>query len=107
MFNITPKNSITSFPISKMSDEAYCLFQKRTELHENIAGFHVYINEYAWDAFIHHSMDVYKQIKHEAQGIFLGKYFKDEFGEFAVATEYSEGIGESSHAYVGMSDKCV
>src|SRR5688572_18053878 len=99
MISIVPKNIIKPIPINKIGDEIDSLFQNRRDLHETINGFHVYINQYAWDAFLHHSMNVYKQTKHEAQGIFLGRYFKDSFGEFAVSTEYSEGVGESSHAY--------
>lgn len=107
MFSIVPKNPITPVHISEVGGETYSIFQNRKSLHQSINGFHVYINQFAWDAFINHSMNVYKQSKHEAQGIFLGKYFKDSFGEFAVATEYCEGVGESSHAYVGMSEECV
>ena len=107
MFTIVPKNPITPTLISEVEDESYSFFQNRKDLHETIDEFQVYINQYAWNAFLHHSMNVYKQTEHEAQGIFLGKYFKDSFGEFAVATEYSEGVGESSRAYVGMSEECV
>lgn len=107
MFNIVPKKAIEPIPINEVSNEAYSIFQNRNVLHDRINGFHVYINQYAWDAFLNHSMNVYKQTKHEAQGIFLGKHFKDSYGEFAIATEYSEGVGESSHAYVGMSEECV
>jgi len=105
--NITLKGSIEPIPIEDEKSEGLVLFQERSNLHETINGFKVYINQYAWDAFLNHSNNVYKQTKHEAQGIFLGKYYKDKYGEFAVATEYSEGKGESSHAYVGMSEECL
>jgi proteasome lid subunit RPN8/RPN11 len=105
--NIVPKGSIEPVAIDKETNESHVLFHERSNLHESINGFKVYINQYAWDAFINHSNNVYKQTKHEAQGIFLGKYFIDKFGEFAVVTDYSEGKGESSHAYVGMSEECV
>lgn len=105
--NITPKGLIQPIPIEEEKNEGLALFQERSNLHESINGFKVYINQYAWDAFLNHGNNVYKQTKHEAQGIFLGKYYKDKYGEFAVATEFCEGKGESSHAYVGMSEECV
>lgn len=105
--NITPKGSIQPIPIAEEKSEGLALFQERNNLHESINGFKVYINQYAWDAFLNHGNNVYQQTKHEAQGIFLGKYYRDNYGEFVVATEFCEGKGESSHAYVGMSEECV
>lgn len=107
MITILKKNTIVAQPIAESQEEAYSIFQNRQDFQENINGFQVYINQYAWDAFLNHGLTVYKQTNHEAQGIFLGKYFQDSFGEFVVATEYSEGVGESSHAYVGMSEECL
>src|ERR1700748_2120279 len=107
MFTIVPKNTISPRPLTEDNGEAYDFFQGRQEWHVAIDGLHVYINQYAWNAFSHHGMNVYKEVRHEAQGIFLGRYYKDHLGEFVVATEYCEGFGESSHAYVGMSDKCL
>ena len=107
MITILKKNTIVAQPIAESQEEAYKIFQSRQDFQENINGFQVYINQYTWDAFLNHGLTVYKQTNHEAQGIFLGKYFQDSFGEFVVATEYSEGVGESSHAYVGMSAECL
>jgi proteasome lid subunit RPN8/RPN11 len=84
-------------------------FKEREKLHDNnsIPDFFVYIQDYAWNAFISHSTNVYKELRHEAQGIFVGHYCKDRWGEFVVATAYEEGNGNSQSAYVEMSEECL
>lgn len=105
---IVQTKTVTSLPIQETREEVLSLFRNRKDLHQNgVPNFFVYINEYAWEAFLNHTRGVYKRTRHEGQGIFLGKYFKDIFGEFVVAVSYYEGEGESSHAYVGMSEQCL
>jgi len=93
--------------IDETTDDELSFFVNRKSFTGEILGFQVFIIEYAWNAFINHGIQVYKETGHEAQGIFIGKYCKDDFGEFAVATEYKEGYGESSRAYVGMTNECL
>ena len=98
---ITPKD-ITEVP------ELLVDFNDRVKFHDgNIPSFFVYIQDYAWNAFWSHSHNVYKEIKHEAQGIFVGNYYKDKWGEFIVATRYYEGIGGSTSSFVEMSEECL
>jgi proteasome lid subunit RPN8/RPN11 len=85
-------------------------FKDRAKLHEHnssIPDFFVYIQDYAWNAFANHSNNVYQELRHEAQGIFVGHYYKDQFGEFTVVTAYEEGNGNSQSAYVEMSEECL
>jgi len=83
-------------------------FKDRTKLHDgSIPDFFVYIQDLAWNAFDRHGNNVYDELRHEAQGIFTGHYFKDQFGEFVVATAYEEGNGISQSAYVEMSEECL
>lgn len=83
-------------------------FKKREKFHDGkIPDFFVYIQDYAWNAFVSHGNRVYQEVKHEAQGIFVGLYFKDQFGEFVVATAYEEGNGNSQSAFVEMSEECL
>lgn len=105
---IVQTKKITPSFIRETNEAEFSVFQDRRQLHQGeIPGFFVYINEYAWEAFLSHTKGIYKRTRHEGQGIFLGKYFKDDFGEFAVATTYYEGEGESTHTYVGMSEQCL
>lgn len=95
-------------PIEEAQGEEFGVFRERESLHRgDVPGWFVYIHEYAWEAFLSHTTEVYSRTGHEGQGIFLGKYFRDEFGEFAVATAYYEGEGESSRAHVEMSEQCL
>ncbi len=83
-------------------------FKDREKFHDGkIPDFFVYIQDYAWNAFVSHGNRVYQEVKHEAQGIFVGLYFKDQFGEFVVATAYEEGNGNSQSAFVEMSEECL
>lgn len=95
-------------PIQEAQGDEFRVFRDRGSLHRGeVPGWFVYIHEYAWEAFLSHTAGVYSRTGHEGQGIFLGKYFRDEFGEFAVATSYSQGEGESSQAHVEMSEQCL
>ena len=89
--------------------ETLAIFKNRKKLHEGSKPpkFFVYIHDLAWNAFINHGNRVYNEIKHEAQGIFIGHYYKDTFGEFVVATIYEESTGNSQSAYVEMSEECL
>jgi proteasome lid subunit RPN8/RPN11/archaellum component FlaC len=108
MINITLKKTVSALPIQETAEEEFFLFRDRLRLHANeIPDFFVYISESAWEEFLIHTMQIYDSIRHEGQGIFLGKYFKDEFGEFAVAISYQEGDGASTHASVEMSEQCL
>ncbi|MDR2511730.1 MAG: hypothetical protein LBC89_04635 [Bacteroidales bacterium] len=100
---ITPKD------VSEITDNILFDFKDRTKLHDcaEIPDFFVYIQDYAWNAFVSHGNNVYKETQCEAQGIFVGYYFKDQFGEFVVATTYEEGNGNSQSAYVEMSEECL
>src|SRR5438105_13468465 len=90
-------------PIQEAQGGEFCVFRDRRSLHRGeVPGWFVYIHEYAWEAFLSHTTEIYSSTGHEGQGIFLGRYFRDEFGEFAVATSYFEGEGESSRAHVEM-----
>ena len=92
----------------ELSDKSLIDFKDRKKLHNvAIPDFFVYIQDYAWNAFVKHGENVYQEIRHEAQGIFVGHYFKDQFGEFIVATAYEEGSGSSQSAYVEMSEECL
>ena len=83
-------------------------FKDRAKLHDGkIPDFFVYIQDYAWNAFISHGNIVYQQFGYEAQGIFVGQYFKDQFGEFVFAIAYEEGNGNSQSTYVEMSEECL
>jgi proteasome lid subunit RPN8/RPN11 len=94
--------------IQEAQGEEFRVFRDRKMLHRgDMPCWFVYIHEYAWEAFLSHTTEIYSRTGHEGQGIFLGKYFRDEFGEFAVATSYFEGEGESSHAHVEMSEQCL
>lgn len=95
-------------PIQETQGEEFRVFRDRKSLHwGQVPSWFVYIHEYAWEAFLNHTTEVYSRTGHEGQGIFLGQYFRDEFGEFAVATSYFEGEGESSRGHVEMSDQCL
>jgi proteasome lid subunit RPN8/RPN11 len=95
-------------PIQEAQGEEIRIFLDRKLLHGgDVPNWFVYIYEYAWEAFLNHTTEIYSHTGHEGQGIFLGKYFRDEFGEFAVATAYFGGEGESSHAHVEMSEQCL
>ncbi|MDR0602975.1 MAG: hypothetical protein LBG80_01560 [Bacteroidales bacterium] len=99
---ITPKD------VSEITDDALIDFKDRAELHENsIPDFFVYIQDYAWNAFVSHGNNVYSETQCESQGIFVGNYYKDQFGEFVVATKYEEGNGNSHFTYVEMSEECL
>jgi proteasome lid subunit RPN8/RPN11 len=106
---IVKTKTIEAKDVSEISDELLIDFKNRTKLHDNsqIPEFFVYIQDYAWNAFVSHGNNVYKALRHEAQGIFVGHYFKDQYGEFIVATSYEEGDGNSQSAYVEMSEECL
>jgi proteasome lid subunit RPN8/RPN11 len=95
-------------PIQEAQGKEFRVFSDRKSLHRgNVPVWFVYLHEYAWEAFLNHTMEIYSRTGHEGQGIFVGKYFQDEFGEFAVATSYFGGEGESSHSHVEMSEQCL
>ena len=95
-------------PIQEAQGEEFHIFRDRNTLHRgDVPNWFVYIYEYAWEAFLSHTTEIYSSTGHEGQGIFVGKYFRDEFGEFAVATAYFGGEGESSQAHVEMSEQCL
>lgn len=95
-------------PIQEAQGEEFRVFRDRMSLHQGeVPGWFVYIHEYAWEAFLNHTTEVYASTGHEGQGIFAGQYFRDEFGEFAVATTYFDGEGESSRSHVEMSEQCL
>jgi proteasome lid subunit RPN8/RPN11 len=106
---IVKTKEITPKDISEITDSSLLDFKDRAKLHDrsSIPDFFVYIQDYAWNAFEHHSKEVYSQLRHEAQGIFVGYYYKDQFGKFVVATKYEEGNGNSYSAYVEMSEECL
>lgn len=105
---IVKTKTIEANDISEISDEKLIDFKDRAKLHDSsIPSFFVYIQDYAWNAFVSHGNRVYQEVKHEAQGIFVGLYFKDQFGEFIVATAYEEGNGNSQSAFVEMSEECL
>jgi 26S proteasome regulatory subunit N11 len=113
---IVKTKTIEAKDVSEISDEKLIDFKDRAKLHEDsipdfhkdsIPDFFVYIQDYAWNAFVSHGNNVYKALRHEAQGIFVGHYFKDQYGEFIVATAYEEGDGNSQSAYVEMSEECL
>jgi len=106
---IIQTKSIKAKDVSEDNSELVTFLKERTKLHKNLKqpSFCAYINEYAWDAFLSHSKNVYDETGHEAQGIFTGKYYKDAKGYFVYADKYFEGTGESSKAYVGMSEQCL
>lgn len=105
---IIKTKTIEAKDMSEISDEKLFDFKDREKLHDSsIPNFFVYIQDYAWNAFVSHGNNVYRELRHEAQGIFTGYYFKDLFGEFVVATAYEEGHGNSQSAYVEMSDECL
>jgi len=95
-------------PIQEAQGEEFRVFNDRKSLHRgDVPAWFVYLHEYAWEAFLNHTTEIYNRTGHEGQGIFVGKYFYDEFGEFAVATSYFGGEGESSHSHVEMSEQCL
>lgn len=103
---IIKTKEITPADISSLDDNLKDIFNDRTKLHnETIPPFFAYIQDYAWEAFLSHGNNVYETIRHEAQGILLGKYFKDKYGEFVVATKYAEGDGNSTQSFVEMTEE--
>jgi proteasome lid subunit RPN8/RPN11 len=97
-----------ALPIQEAQGKEFRIFSDRRSLHRgDVPVWFVYVHEYAWEAFLNHTMEIYSRTGHEGQGIFVGKYFRDEFGEFAVATSYFGGEGESSHSHVEMSEQCL
>jgi predicted nucleic acid-binding Zn-ribbon protein/proteasome lid subunit RPN8/RPN11 len=104
---IVKTKTIEAKDVSEVSD-ILPNFKNRAELHNgSIPDFFVYINDLAWNAFVRHGKNVYETLRHEAQGIFVGHYYKDQFGEFVVAIAYEEGYGSSQSAYVEMSEECL
>ncbi|HCQ16331.1 MAG TPA: hypothetical protein DIU20_08720, partial [Cryomorphaceae bacterium] len=105
---IVRSNTIDPSSLASEENNEYSFFKSRAKFHSNeVPPFGVYIDQKAWAAFLEHGHQVYAQQRHEAQGIFLGKYFTDEQGEFVVATHYAAGTGESTHSYVEMSEECL
>jgi hypothetical protein len=71
--------------ISEITEKSLLDFKDRAKLHEDsIPDFFVYIQDYAWNAFDTHGNNVYRELRHEAQGIFVGHYYKDQFASFIV-----------------------
>ena len=108
MNKIKKRKEIIPTHINLLNDDIKLFFSNRSEFHKvDVPRFYVYIYDKAWEAFIIHGNNVYKEYKHEAQGIFIGLYCKDEYGDFVVALSYLEGSGLSKHSYVEMSDECL
>ena len=104
---IVKTKEIIAKDVSEIPD-TLAIFKNRIKLHDGtIPDFFVYIQDYAWNAFDSHGNNVYRELRHEAQGIFTGHYFKDQDGEFIVATVYEGGNGNSQSAYVEMSEECL
>lgn len=107
---IIQTKKIEPIELNSISSDEFKIFRDRQNIHKgehNIPPFFVYINEYAWDAFIKHGNNVYDETQFEAQGILVGKYFKDTFGTFIVATTYFESVGYSNSAFVSMTEECL
>lgn len=105
---IIKTKSIQAKLSSEIKEEEYQILHSRKNLHSgDIPSFFVYINNLAWNAFLGHGNNVYKETGHESQGIFIGEYFKDEIGEFVVAKIYCEGFGDANRAYVEMSEESL
>jgi len=93
---------------SEIKEKEYQILHSRKELHsDHIPSFFVYINNLAWNAFIGHGNNIYKETGNESQGIFIGEYFKDEIGEFVIVKSYCEGFGDANRAYVEMSEESL
>jgi len=106
--NIVQTKETRATSIAEQRNDAFRIFKNRTGLHRGgVPRWFVYINDYAWEAFLSHTHAIYARTGHEGQGIFGGKYFEDELGQFAVATTYYEGEGSSSHSHVEMSEECL
>ncbi len=77
-------------------------FENRDLLHtcsnEDIPSFCTYIDVMAWDAFLDFANKAHKKFKHEACGLMMGKYFKDDYGEFIVGCQFEKGTGDSTSA---------
>ncbi|MFQ5752205.1 MAG: Mov34/MPN/PAD-1 family protein, partial [bacterium] len=105
---IIKTKDITPGDLSTLDKELLNIFEDRSKLHQStIPLFYAYIMEDAWEAFLNHGNNVYESLKHEAQGILLGHYYKDQFGEFIIATQYAEGNGDSTRSFVEMSEECL
>lgn len=105
---IIEAKNISEISDKELSDKALIDFKDRKKLHnDSIPDFFVYIQDYAWNAFMSHGNSVYQEVRHEAQGIFVGNYYKDQWGEFIVATRYYEGSGDSTSSFVEMSEECL
>ncbi|MEL6973200.1 MAG: Mov34/MPN/PAD-1 family protein [Bacteroidota bacterium] len=87
-------SSGTAFP----EGQGFDLFKDRKSLHNwpknHKAGFHTYVDQMAWDAFIEFADSRYREARHEACGLIMGEYFVDEYGEFIVGTNFERGTGE-------------
>ncbi|MFW5821407.1 MAG: Mov34/MPN/PAD-1 family protein [Bacteroidota bacterium] len=92
-------SKVEAIDIQAVNDDRFLLFKDRKKLHEDkkIPEYFVYINGHAWDSFKEFADRSYEELKHEASGILLGQYFKDEFGEFIVAHQFEQGTGESTN----------
>jgi hypothetical protein len=105
---IIKTKSIQAKLSSEIKEVEYQILHSRKEIHSgDIPCFFVYINNLAWNAFLGHGNNVYKETGNESQGIFIGEYFKDELGEFVIAKSYCEGIGDANRAYVEMSEESL
>ena len=105
---IIKTKSIQAKLSSEIKEKEYQILHSRKELHsDHIPSFFVYINNLAWNAFLGHGNNVYKETGNESQGIFIGEYFKDEIGEFVIVKSYCEGFGDANRAYVEMSEESL
>ena len=105
---IIKTKSIRAKLSSEIKEDEYQILHSRKDLHSGvIPSFFVYINNHAWNAFLGHGNNVYKETGNESQGIFIGEYFKDELGEFVIAKNYCEGFGDANRAYVEMSEESL
>lgn len=105
---IIKTKSIQAKLSSEIKEDEYQILNSRSNLHSgDIPSFFVYINNRAWNAFLNHGNQVYRETGNESQGIFIGQYYKDDLGEFVIAKSYCEGFGDANRAYVEMSEESL
>jgi len=79
-------------------------FTNRRNLHgDSIPEFACYIEKKAWDAFIAHADNKYHKEKHEATGVIIGSFVKDEFGQFVIGTHFEMGTGSTTGVWCEIS----
>lgn len=89
-------------------DLLFDIFKNRLQDHEERKGlpYTCYIEQKALSAFLKFADDVYKERRHEAQGVFVGYYFHDENSpqtEFVVCTNFLQASGKTTSITCEMS----